>query len=128
MLIKQASDLRESEVTPRELYLRRREFIGAAGVTAAALATGVLAPGAADAQNPAAQKLTNLKKSPFNTDEKMNSYRDVTTYNLDAHKYWNGETVFVDSTGASCDIVPGPSTNPPSVTLQRTASCASTFS
>ncbi len=81
MLIKQASDLRESEVTPRELYLRRREFIGAASLTAAALATGVLAPGSADAQNPAAQKLTNLKKSPFNTDEKMNSYRDVTTYN-----------------------------------------------
>jgi len=81
MLIKQASDLRESEVTPRELYLRRREFIGAAGATAAVLATGVLAPGFADAQNPAAQKLTNLKKSPFNTDEKMNSYRDVTTYN-----------------------------------------------
>jgi sulfoxide reductase catalytic subunit YedY len=81
MLIKQASDLRESEVTPRELYLRRREFIGAAGVTAAALATGALAPGSADAQNPAAPKLTNLKKSPFNTDEKMNSYRDVTTYN-----------------------------------------------
>ena len=81
MLIKQAPDLRESEVTPRELYLRRREFIGAAGVTAAALAAGVLAPGSADAQNPAAQKLTNLKKSPFNTDEKMNSYRDVTTYN-----------------------------------------------
>ena len=81
MLIKQASDLRESEVTPRELYLRRREFIGAAGVTAAALATGGLAPGAAEAQNPAAQKLTNLKKSAFTTDEKMNSYRDVTTYN-----------------------------------------------
>ena len=81
MLIKQAPDLRESEVTPRELYLKRREFIGAAGATAAALATGVLAPGVALGQNPAAQKLPNLKKSPFNTDEKVNSYRDVTTYN-----------------------------------------------
>ena len=81
MLIKQAPDLRESEVTPRELYLRRREFISAAGVAAAALATGALAPDAAQAQNPAAQKLTNLKKSTFTTDEKMNSYRDVTTYN-----------------------------------------------
>jgi sulfoxide reductase catalytic subunit YedY len=81
MLIKQAPDLRESEVTPRALYLRRREFIGAAGATAAALATGVLAPGPAGAQNPAAQKLTNLTKSPFSTDEKLNSYRDVTTYN-----------------------------------------------
>ena len=81
MLIKQAPDLRESEVTPRELYLRRREFIGAAGATAAALAGGVLAPELAFGQNPGAQKLAGLKKSPFDTDEKMNSYRDVTTYN-----------------------------------------------
>ena len=79
MLIKQAPDLRESEVTPRELYLRRREFIAAAA--AAALATGVLTPGSAFAQNPSAQKLPNLKKSTFDTDEKLNSYRDVTTYN-----------------------------------------------
>ncbi len=81
MLIKQAPDLRESEVTPRELYLRRREFIGAAGATAAALATGVLGPELAAGQNPRAQKLASLKKSTFDTDEKMNSYRDVTTYN-----------------------------------------------
>jgi sulfoxide reductase catalytic subunit YedY len=81
MLIKRTPDLRESDVTPRDLYLRRREFIGAAGAGAAALATGLLAPGAARAQNPAAQKLTNLKKSPFSTTEKLNSYRDVTTYN-----------------------------------------------
>ncbi|MEZ5292935.1 MAG: protein-methionine-sulfoxide reductase catalytic subunit MsrP [Vicinamibacterales bacterium] len=82
MLIKQTPDLRESDVTPRELYLRRREFIGAAGVAAAALATGLGTPDAASAQNPSAQKLGDLKKSPFSvTDEKMNSYRDVTTYN-----------------------------------------------
>ncbi len=81
MLIKQAPDLRESEVTPRELYLRRREFIGAAGATAAALAAGVLAPEQAFGQTPGAQKLASLKKSTFDTDEKMNSYRDVTTYN-----------------------------------------------
>ena len=81
MLIKQAPDLRESDVTPRELYLRRREFIGAAGATAAAVAAGVLVPGGALAQNAAAQKLANLKKSTFTTDEKLNSYRDVTTYN-----------------------------------------------
>lgn len=85
MLIKKAADIRESEVTPKELFLKRREFIAAAGVTAAAVATNGLGfPGAddtVDAQNPKAQKLTNLKKSPFNTDEKMNSYRDITTYN-----------------------------------------------
>ncbi|MEZ5416751.1 MAG: protein-methionine-sulfoxide reductase catalytic subunit MsrP [Vicinamibacterales bacterium] len=80
MLIKPTPDLRESEVTPREFYLRRREFIGTAGAGVAALAAG-LSPAAAAAQNPSAQKLTGLKKSPFSTDEKMNSYRDVTTYN-----------------------------------------------
>jgi sulfoxide reductase catalytic subunit YedY len=85
MLIKKAAELRESDVTPKELFLKRREFIAAAGVTAAAVATnglGVFGDAAVvEAQNPAAQKLTNLKKSPFSTDEKLNSYRDVTTYN-----------------------------------------------
>jgi len=86
MLIKTAQDLRESDVTPRELYLRRREFLAVAGGTAVAVATNGLGPvftgtPTAAAQNPGAQKLANLVKSPFNTDEKMNSYRDVTTYN-----------------------------------------------
>ena len=85
MLIKKAADLKESDVTPKELFLKRREFIAAAGVTAAAVATNSLGLfGDAEsvaAQNPNAQKLANLKKSPFSTDEKLNSYRDVTTYN-----------------------------------------------
>lgn len=85
MLIKQAPDLRESDVTPREHYLRRREFIKAAGTAAVAAgvvgaAGGLFSPAEA-AQNPAAQKLENLKKSPLSTDEKLNSYRDATTYN-----------------------------------------------
>jgi sulfoxide reductase catalytic subunit YedY len=86
MLIKQAADLRESDVTPHELYLRRRDFIKAAGT--AAVAAGIAgAPGSwldaevEAAQNPAAQKLANLRKSPLSTDEKLNSYKDVTTYN-----------------------------------------------
>src|SRR5687767_4145609 len=85
MLIKKPADLRESDVTPKELFLQRREFIAAAGVTAAAVATngfGALrGEDVAAEQNPNAQKLTNLKKGPFNTDEKLNSYKDVTTYN-----------------------------------------------
>ena len=84
MLIKKAADLKESEVTPKELFVRRREFIAAAGVTAAAVATngfGLLNGEEAAAQNPNAQKLTDVKKSPFSTDEKVNSYKDITTYN-----------------------------------------------
>jgi hypothetical protein len=56
--------------------------------------------------------------------DKPSPTRDVRTYNLDAQKYWNGETVYVDTaTGAACDIVPGAPTNPPTVTLQRTTNC-----
>jgi hypothetical protein len=57
--------------------------------------------------------------------DKPSPTRDVLTYDLKAQKYWNGETVYVDSSGNACDIVPGTTTNPPSVTLQRTTNCAS---
>lgn len=88
MLIKKAPDVRESEVTPKELYLRRRQFLKAAGVGAAAVGTAgvagsaVLGCGDVSAQDPAAQKLPDLQKSPLSTtDEKLNSYKDITTYN-----------------------------------------------
>jgi methionine sulfoxide reductase catalytic subunit len=86
MLIKKPADIRESEVTPKELFLKRREFIAAAGITAAAVATnGFGALGEDDAagaaQNPNAQKLAAKKNVPLSTDEKLNSYKDVTTYN-----------------------------------------------
>jgi hypothetical protein len=48
----------------------------------------------------------------------------VSTYNLDAQKFWNGETVYVDASGNACDIVPGTPTSPASVTLQLTTNCA----
>ncbi|MFN2444845.1 MAG: protein-methionine-sulfoxide reductase catalytic subunit MsrP [Vicinamibacterales bacterium] len=86
MLIKQAPDLRAADVTPRHLYLRRRRnFIRAAGVgaVAAGLAgtTSWLGGELEAAQNPNAQKLADLKKSPLSTSEKLNSYKDITTYN-----------------------------------------------
>jgi methionine sulfoxide reductase catalytic subunit len=87
MLIKKAPDLRESDVTPRDIYMRRREFLKVAGNTALAVSAagaigGVLTSGEeALAQNPNAQKLPHVKKSPLSTDEKLNSYKDVTTYN-----------------------------------------------
>src|SRR6185436_20285950 len=39
--------------------------------------------------------------------DKPSPSRAVRTYNLDAGKYWNGETVYVDASGNACDIVPG---------------------
>jgi methionine sulfoxide reductase catalytic subunit len=46
MLIRRPSDIAPSEITPREVYLRRREFI--AGVAALGLGAGLSAtlPGA----------------------------------------------------------------------------------
>ena len=41
MLIKKVPDIRAAEITPQRLYLRRREFIQAAGLTAAAALAGV---------------------------------------------------------------------------------------
>jgi sulfoxide reductase catalytic subunit YedY len=86
MLIKKPADIRESEVTPKELYLRRREFIKAAGSIAAGAAISAVgstvSADPAGAQNPNAYKFPNLKKgSPFDTTEKLNSYKEITTYN-----------------------------------------------
>ena len=86
MLIKKQADIRESEITPQALYLRRREFLQATGASLVAAATtaasgSLLTADLEAAQNPNAQKLTVAKKSDFSTTEKLNSYKDVTTYN-----------------------------------------------
>ena len=40
MLIKKAEDIRSSEITPRSLYLNRRQFLGGAAIAGAAAASG----------------------------------------------------------------------------------------
>jgi len=71
VLIRRPSDILPSEITPREIYLTRRQWMaGAAGL---ALAAGLPeALGAAP---------LNAAKSPFSTDEKKTSLEDVTSYN-----------------------------------------------
>ena len=67
MLIKHAPDLRESDVTPKEFYVRRREFLRVAGSAtiaigaASALGSSLMDSELAAAQNPNAQKLPDLK-------------------------------------------------------------------
>ncbi len=74
MLIKKPADLRYSDVTPKDLYLNRRRFL--ASVPAAFLgAQALLSPSAR------AAKLENLVKSPFSTNEKQNTWDEVTHYN-----------------------------------------------
>jgi sulfoxide reductase catalytic subunit YedY len=79
MLIKKAPDIRSSEITPKDIYLRRREFIQ--GSAAALVGAGLGAwPGEAGAQIPRT-KLANVKKSPLSTTEMPSEYEYVTSYN-----------------------------------------------
>jgi sulfoxide reductase catalytic subunit YedY len=80
MLIRTARDIPSSEITPERLYLRRREFIQAAGLTAAAAATGVLGAGRAEAGQTGAP-LSVTRKMVTTGDEAVTPYDDITTYN-----------------------------------------------
>jgi sulfoxide reductase catalytic subunit YedY len=82
MLIKKPADIRPSEITPKELYLNRREFIKSAGAAAAAAGSAFAGLDTfAPPQAHAGEKLPNSKKSPYSTNEKPNSFKDITTYN-----------------------------------------------
>ncbi len=76
MSIRKASDLRYSDVTPRQEYLNRRRFLATGSAALGAL--GALAnPFAARAE----AKLSGYSQSPFSTDEKPSPYSAVTSYN-----------------------------------------------
>jgi methionine sulfoxide reductase catalytic subunit len=83
MLIKKAEDIRSSEITPKSLYLNRRQFLTGAAIAGAATATGL---GVREIVSPstsalAANKIDGIKKSPLSTTETITPYKDVTTYN-----------------------------------------------
>ena len=80
MLIRRAPHLPWSEVTPKDVYLRRREFMQAAAVPVIAGAASLLAPSCSAAQTEGA-KLA-FKKSPLSTTgEALTPFDDITTYN-----------------------------------------------
>ncbi|MBK8739071.1 MAG: protein-methionine-sulfoxide reductase catalytic subunit MsrP [Betaproteobacteria bacterium] len=66
-----------SEITPPDLFRRRREWIKAAGA-AAVLGLSAGLPGPAQAQR---IRLFGVRKSPLSIDEKQTPYEAVTTYN-----------------------------------------------
>jgi sulfoxide reductase catalytic subunit YedY len=80
MLIKHADDIRPSEITPESLYHNRRSFLRTASLATVGLALGAFAPregslaGEQDQWKPA-------KLGPYDTDEKLTPYKDITTYN-----------------------------------------------
>lgn len=83
MLIKKPSDINSSEITDKETYLNRRDFLIRTSVTAATLTAGLAFPGllTSSGKAHAGVKLKGLHKSPFSTNEKLNSFKDITNYN-----------------------------------------------
>jgi sulfoxide reductase catalytic subunit YedY len=83
MLIQKAKDIKPSEITPKELYLSRRQFIlsGSAMAIATGAALGGLELGATPRVADAGEKLKNVRNSAYNTTEKQNSFKDITSYN-----------------------------------------------
>lgn len=79
MLIRRPADIRPSEITSKENYLNRREFIRTSGIAAGSILGGSVA--AASLPQESRAKLPDVRPSEFSTDEKQNSYADVTTYN-----------------------------------------------
>jgi len=78
MVIKHAPDIRSSEITPKSVYLRRRDFLLASGAAMVAAGCGSLFD---EVSAQGGVKLPNVKKSPLSTTEKQNSFSDITTYN-----------------------------------------------
>jgi len=74
VLIRRPSAILPSEITPREIYRKRREFMTAA----AAMAGGLLLP---EAQAQTGTKLPAFKPSSYSTNEKQNTLKQITSYN-----------------------------------------------
>jgi methionine sulfoxide reductase catalytic subunit len=83
MLIKRAPDIRSSEITPKQVYVNRRDFIRTAAGTAVA-AAGILGTTKlllAAQPAPHGRRLEGVQKSPFSTSERPNTWEQITTYN-----------------------------------------------
>lgn len=80
MLIRKPSDIPAAEITPREMYARRRELMKFAAAGSILSAGGLLGL-PTSAQTAGRQKLGAVKKSPLSTTEPPTAYRHVTTYN-----------------------------------------------
>ncbi|MGZ9156988.1 MAG: protein-methionine-sulfoxide reductase catalytic subunit MsrP, partial [Candidatus Binatia bacterium] len=83
MLINKPADIKAVEITPKEHYLNRRQFM----LSAAAMALssgptlGGLELGPESGIAYGAEKLANVKKGNFSTDEKLNTLKEITSYN-----------------------------------------------
>jgi sulfoxide reductase catalytic subunit YedY len=81
MLIRRAPAIRSAEITDERLYLSRRSFIKTAGVTLAAAGAALRLGEQPTAAQEAIPQYRKLPFGPFHTDEGLNSFEDITSYN-----------------------------------------------
>ncbi len=82
MLIKRSPSIQPSEITPESVYLRRREFLRAAGIAAGAIGSqATWARVLADSEQATGPRLPDVRPGPFSTEQAPNSWEDITTYN-----------------------------------------------
>jgi methionine sulfoxide reductase catalytic subunit len=82
MLFKKSSDIRFSEITPKELYLNRRTFLASAGaVLGAAAGARVLGKVLSPEESVLAGTKLDYTKSQYSTSEKQTPFNDITHYN-----------------------------------------------
>jgi sulfoxide reductase catalytic subunit YedY len=77
MLIKRGNDISSSDITPEHVYFHRREFLRAAAAAGMAVALREAFPESLWAQ----ERWPQGKRGPYDTDEKPNTYKEITTYN-----------------------------------------------
>ena len=80
MLIKKASHIKSSEITTEGDYLNRRRFIKYSLAAAGTIALNNM-PLLANSDQSDYASLANIKSGMYSTDEKQNSWEDITTYN-----------------------------------------------
>ena len=102
LLIRKPSDIRPSEITSKDNYLNRRQFM-LAGAAAGSIALAPPALSAVVPREPFA-KLPDVRPSEFSTSEEPTSYDDVTTYN----NYWEFGTAKQDPAIYAKDFEPHP--------------------
>jgi sulfoxide reductase catalytic subunit YedY len=85
MLLRPSRHDQSSEITPRDEYLRRRDWLRLALAGSVASLGGTVAACAPKADAPdttlGLRKLTGASKSPFSSDETLTAYQHVTSYN-----------------------------------------------
>ncbi|MDH5612191.1 MAG: protein-methionine-sulfoxide reductase catalytic subunit MsrP [Gammaproteobacteria bacterium] len=74
IIINKASDIKASEITPRSVYIHRRQFMRQAFASSLILATDAMLP-------VWAKRWPDLQQSTYKTDDTITSLKDITSYN-----------------------------------------------